>query len=131
MIHWDGSACSAVAGPKAGAHASFLTAATASGDSVCAVDYSDRNGSSRRPRLTTSMGSSFDSISATGPGDAWAVGGQILAGQPSNMIEHWNGTSWTVVPSPQFELSVLMGVAAISPNDAWAVGTYNASTNAA
>lgn len=39
---------------------------------------------------------------------------------------HWDGASWRVIPSPQFDLgSRLNGVAAVSSNDVWAVGYYN------
>jgi hypothetical protein len=44
------------------------------------------------------------------------------------MIEHWDGTRWSVVPSPnnQFypDSSALNGVDAISASDVWAVGNY-------
>jgi hypothetical protein len=49
-------------------------------------------------------------------------------------VEHWNGTKWTVVPSPnQSEtagsLNVLTGVTAISGSDLYAVGFFaNAAT---
>ena len=40
------------------------------------------------------------------------------------MIEHWNGTSWEVVPSPNggSALNVFEAVAVVAPNDVWAVG---------
>src|SRR5262249_3507158 len=41
------------------------------------------------------------------------------------LIEHWDGASWRVVPSPAVGNAggELLGVAARSANDAWAVGT--------
>ena len=42
------------------------------------------------------------------------------------LIEHWDGTAWTVVPSPNkgpFPNS-LSGVTAVAPDDVWAVGTW-------
>src|SRR5205823_4468957 len=51
-----------------------------------------------------SPGSAFSSllaVSGSGPSDAWAVGyytdpnGLYLA-----LAEHWNGSAWSVVPSP-------------------------------
>jgi hypothetical protein len=45
-----------------------------------------------------------------------------------SLIEHWNGSAWTIVPSPSFgkhtDKNNLADVAAISPSDAWAVGTF-------
>jgi hypothetical protein len=46
------------------------------------------------------------------------------AGRQVPLAEHWNGTAWTVVPSPSpTGGGVLSGVAATSPADVWAVGT--------
>ena len=43
------------------------------------------------------------------------------------MIEHWNGTAWTVQPTSPLD-GTLFGDAAVSPSDAWAVGEdYNGS----
>ena len=67
-------------------------------------------------------------LSAT---DVWAVG---YAGQGSTsaggvnyktLVEHWNGASWEVIPSPNpagTKSNALVGLAAISPTDVWAVG---------
>ena len=42
------------------------------------------------------------------------------------LIEHWNGTAWSIVPSPNGGSgnNYLQSVAAISANDVWAVGYY-------
>src|SRR6185436_18108734 len=42
------------------------------------------------------------------------------------LVERWNGTAWSVVPSPNPGTSSneLYGVAAVSANDVWAVGRY-------
>ena len=47
------------------------------------------------------------------------------------MIEHWNGTQWTVVPSPNpsSTLNVLNAVAAVSANNVWAVGIAPTGSN--
>ena len=63
------------------------------------------------------------------PGHIWAVG-TLLSGvtdtQASTLAEHWNGSSWSVVPSPdpgRFGNS-LASVAVLSADDVWAVGSY-------
>ena len=72
------------------------------------------------------------SVSALAENDVWAVGvsynTELTLG--STLIEHWNGSRWSVVPSPNPSSSVnrLNAVAAVSPNDAWAVGTAPTST---
>ena len=44
------------------------------------------------------------------------------------LIDHWNGTAWTQVPSPSPGITNnLSGVAALSATDAWAVGSYSTS----
>ena len=58
--------------------------------------------------------------------DAWAVGQQNAgAGQapPPPVSYHWNGTAWSLVPTPTLGVSsALRGVSASTANDAWAVG---------
>jgi hypothetical protein len=66
-------------------------------------------------------------ITTLSPTNAWAVG---YSDDPTTfaqhaLIEHWNGTSWSIVSSPGetgLQL-VLNAVAAVSANDIWAVGT--------
>ncbi len=62
--------------------------------------------------------------------DAWAVGYYVTAtgiiGFRNTLIEHWDGTAWQIVPSPNVgsDDNDLWGVFAISINDVWAVGQY-------
>ncbi len=64
-------------------------------------------------------------VSMPTTGKAWAVGyfenGKF---QQRTLIEHFDGTVWSVVasPSPGAEQNILYGVAAITDNDVWAVG---------
>src|SRR5437879_4702763 len=72
-------------------------------------------------------------IAALTTSDTWAVGYATAdSSSPSQaLIEHWNGTQWSVVSSPQPNgwTSDLVGVAAISSNDVWAVGSYVTTTS--
>ena len=68
----------------------------------------------------------LNAVDGTGPNDVWAVGSYIpqITGNDS-LILHWNGSSWSVVPSPEpypDTDSQLHGVTALAENDAWAVG---------
>jgi hypothetical protein len=78
---------------------------------------------------------SFDSylygVAATAANDIWAVGNyQDGDGYQHTLTEHWNGSAWTVVssPDPGAHNNRLFGVAALAPDNAWAVG-WQASTN--
>jgi hypothetical protein len=70
-------------------------------------------------------------VSMPGPALAWAVG-YYASGkfQQQTLIEHYNGTAWSVVPSPSPGAlqNVLYSVAAITDNDAWAVGAQQDSS---
>jgi hypothetical protein len=64
-------------------------------------------------------------------GDIWAVGystGTVY----QTLVEHWNGSAWSVVSSPNPSGSIynfLWGVAAASSNDIWVMGrAYTGST---
>jgi hypothetical protein len=67
-------------------------------------------------------------VSASGANDAWAVGIQkgINAASRSTLAAHWDGTAWTIVPTPATVSGgrgvTLNGVADLSPTNAWAVG---------
>ncbi len=62
--------------------------------------------------------------------DVWAVGNHDAGGGNSQtLVEHWNGTNWSEIPSPNPGTlgNGLQGVAAVSASDAWAVGYYRDS----
>jgi hypothetical protein len=69
----------------------------------------------------------FNAIKANGPSDVWAVGGKFVAGQVgtgATLIEHWNGTAWSIVPSPSPGSDANLGGVTTSnaANSVWAVG---------
>jgi hypothetical protein len=64
--------------------------------------------------------------------DAWAVGFYSTStGGQKTLAEHWNGTSWSVVPTPNASTyNNFHRVFGTSSSDVWAVGTaYNQSNN--
>jgi hypothetical protein len=75
----------------------------------------------------------FSGVSAISPDSIWAVG--VVNSDPQDfapdqtLAEHWNGSSWQVVPSPDPGRGPLGNdlndVAAISAKDAWAVGVFD------
>ena len=74
-------------------------------------------------------------MTATSSSNAWAVGFYTVGSTGQALIEHWNGTTWTQVPSPSTnpssEPSLLSGVSATSSSNAWAVGSYATSSGGA
>ena len=70
-------------------------------------------------------------VSALSATDIWAAGNYFTSdGYSQTLIEHWDGTAWSVVPSPNpgAHNNWLFGIAATSANNAWAVG-WKASTS--
>jgi hypothetical protein len=68
----------------------------------------------------------LSAVAAVSADDVWALGSwsDTYDGFSSNLAEHWDGTSWSVVPTPDpgaahngFE-----AVAAVASDDVWAVG---------
>jgi len=69
----------------------------------------------------------LNGVAAAGSGDIWAAGYQSIAsGSPSStLILHFDGTTWTVVPSPNpGQPSSLAAVVATSDGLIWAAGFY-------
>jgi hypothetical protein len=99
-MHWDGTNWKSVATPNAGQGTNKLNA-----------------------------------VLALAPNDVWAVGFSTPVAPPKKaatltLIEHFDGTSWVVVPSPNVGLNSanqsnrLLGLTANSANDIWAFGSY-------
>jgi hypothetical protein len=98
--HWNGKRWSVVASPSPGAQSNFL-----------------------------------EGVTALGPNNVWTVGNFMNTGNyitPSTpeqtLVLHWDGTKWSVVPSPSPSFSAggagdsFGAVAAVSGGDVWAVG---------
>jgi len=80
----------------------------------------------------------LNAVLALAPNDVWAVGFSTPATPPKQgatltLIEHFDGTSWTVVPSPNIgpnsanQSNRLLGLTANSADDIWAFGSYFAA----
>jgi hypothetical protein len=80
------------------------------------------------PSPTSSFNVLF-SVGAVSASDVWAVGNRSSSSDPNThrtMIQHWNGTKWSVVSSPNqgTDSNALGSVTIISAKDIWAVGDY-------
>jgi hypothetical protein len=70
--------------------------------------------------------SSLQGVVALATNNVWAVG-YSGAGYFSTLTEHWDGSAWSIVPSPNDESDVLYGVSKTGPNDIWAAGDSQSS----
>jgi hypothetical protein len=79
---------------------------------------------------TTSLLSSVTRV--PGRSELWAVGEMSTASGSNALIEHFDGSTWSLVPSPTMGISsTLNSVSADSENDVWAVGSQSNGKEAA
>jgi plastocyanin len=146
--HWDGSAWTVSSTPNVGEGANYLygVAAASSSDVWAVGTYVDVPTNRYRtltlhytggawsliPSPNIGTNSNFllgvEVVSAT---DVWAVGYALDdISSVKTLILHYNGTSWSIVtsPNPAASGNYLYAVSATASNDIWAVGaTYVAS----
>ena len=101
---------------------------SATGGSTLATHYNGTNWTTV-PTPNTNVINELNGVAAVGGNDVWAVGDSIKSAidgvsTSKTLIEHFNGSGWTVVSSPNVGAgnNVLTGVAAHDPNDVSAVG---------
>ena len=147
--HWNGTAWTATTGESSN---EFLFGASAdAANDAWAVGFSGSNnietsamhwdGTSWKRVATPNVGegtNKLNAVLALAPNDAWAVGFSTPVAPPKQaatltLIEHFDGTSWAVVPSPNVgpnsanQSNRLLGLTANSANDIWAFGSYFAA----
>jgi len=145
ILHFDGSGWSVVPSPSPGAQQNILYGVAAVSDSdVWAVGgEEDSNGLWRtltehwdgsswtvvKAVDSGSSGNQFYAVKAIASGNVYAVGQQAGAGFPNQaLIEHWNGSAWSVVSSPADAATVLpLGVTATA-SSLTAVGQHETDT---
>src|SRR5207244_515528 len=81
------------------------------------------------PNVTAAESNFLQAVTCVSASDCWAVGNYyggnvIMPGANQTLILRWDGTSWTIVPSPSTATptNLLYGVTCASPSDCWAVG---------
>jgi hypothetical protein len=141
---WDGTAWSIVPSPNASDddnelfQVSAISASDiwATGYYVSAIGVAQTlaehwNGSAWQivptPDTTPLQDNELNSVEVVASNDVWAAGyASDDTGRQTTLIEHWNGTAWAIVASPNVGLddNSLVDLSAISANDVWAVGTY-------
>ncbi len=141
--HWNGTVWTVVSSPSPGAYNNNLWGVTAiSSSDVWAVgEYSNDgnlfqtltehwNGTAWTIVPSPNAGDTSDNnlrgVAAVSSSDVWAVGSYAGGGGDQTLVEHWNGTVWTVVSSPNVNGNGSVdAVAAVSGSDVWAVGSYS------
>jgi hypothetical protein len=65
-------------------------------------------------------------VTAVSANNVWAAGTHYVNGSQLTLILHWDGTRWSVVPSPNDGpfTQELFEIRAVSANDIWAVGYH-------
>lgn len=144
IAYWNGSSWTQQTGPNPEGSGSLTAVAAVSDTDVWAIGSYGMQGTDGKSLAEHWDGSSWQQVPMATPSganevrltgvaavsakDVWAVGSWAGAGTGdgyASLTEHWNGRSWTIVPSPNPGLNrQLHGVAALSPTDVWAVGTY-------
>jgi hypothetical protein len=146
--HWDGTGWAVVSSPDVGPGNNGLSgvAAVSASDVWVVGGYHPPSSSNVPPSQTLierwngttwstvsspdlGTGNNYLSgVAAVSASDIWAVGiyGPTSSGPGQTLIEHWNGTTWEVVSSPDAgsDDNQLISVAAVSASDVWAVGFY-------
>jgi hypothetical protein len=142
--HWNGKAWRIVSSPSPGASYNNLSKlAIISPKNIWAVGSTSSGSTSQTlveqwngktwqivPSLNApnSIYSDLAAVVAIDANDIWAVGSSesYASYETSTLIEHWSGSSWQIVPSPNAGThgNLLAGIAAASANDLWSVGSY-------
>jgi hypothetical protein len=81
-----------------------------------------------KPAGASSFG--LSGLDCTSPSACYAVGGSSNPGTSATLIEQWNGSSWTVVPSPNAAgVNSLAAVSCASAQSCMAVGRHRQGTS--
>jgi hypothetical protein len=78
------------------------------------------------PTISSAISSNMF-LSAVSTNDIWAAGSKYFGGTTyKTLIEHWNGTKWSIVSGLHVpgKSNMINDVQAISTNDVWAIGRY-------
>ncbi|MGA7730036.1 MAG: S-layer homology domain-containing protein [Chloroflexia bacterium] len=142
--HWDGTSWSTATSPSPGNNQNELEDVVAlSSNDVWAAGYINQfSGSSAESLFLHWDGATWSRVASPNPGnfrnniygltvlapdDVWAVGYSWPSGsRHRTMIFHWDGSVWSVVPSPNVGTfdNHLFAVNALAPDNVWAVGHY-------
>lgn len=145
-LHYTGSSWAVAPSPNVGAGSNILQAVAVVGPTnVWAVGYLEDDVASVMSLVLHYDGSAWSifpspnpaasgnylfGLSAAASNDVWAVGATYVAaaGNLQTLVLHYNGTAWSMVPSPNLvanTANLVLDVDATSSAQAWAVGFAN------
>jgi hypothetical protein len=139
IIHWDGTSWSIPGSSSIPIRYLYSVACAASdcwavgtiGNPEQTVTLHSDNGewvTVSSPNVAGPAESHLEGIACPSPSDCWAAGyyrNTSVSGIPlQTLIEHWDGTSWSIVssPNPSTTENYLYSVTCPSGSDCWAVG---------
>jgi hypothetical protein len=68
-------------------------------------------------------------VSCTSASNCWAVGWYYNAqGVAQTLVQHYNGSAWSIVSSPNIDTNFLAAIDCVSASDCWAVGSYHSGS---
>jgi hypothetical protein len=147
ILRWDGSSWTIVPSPDANpASRSALNGITCQSSSECwAVGFDATSGNVAQtlierwdgsswtvvasPSASTTEGNELLGVTCMSASDCWAVGSYVIdASTRATLTEHWDGSTWTIIASPNAtggQDNVLASVTCVSASDCWSVGYYS------
>ncbi|HEX9993030.1 MAG TPA: hypothetical protein VGB14_08905 [Acidimicrobiales bacterium] len=128
LLHWDGATWSPVTGAMATGR---LWSVAASGpDDVWALgtqlQHWDGRSWSVVPLADVAAAHAYTAVAASSPTDAWVVGSTFIGTYGSRgqtLVQHWDGSSWSVVPTATTDLDDRLTAVGAAGGRAWAVGS--------
>ncbi|MGI8435409.1 MAG: hypothetical protein ACR2NX_00665 [Chthoniobacterales bacterium] len=141
--HWNGISWAIVTSANTSPNYNLLSGVTCVAASDCWAVGRDRfntdfithtltehwNGSSwaivPSPDTDPTRNNSLTGVTCVAASDCWAVGDGKNASSDQTLTEHWNGSSWAIVPSPNTDPAQnnqLYSVTCVASSDCWAVG---------
>jgi hypothetical protein len=138
--HWDGTVWKLVPSPRPN-YKKLMGVAAISSNDVWAVGFAATNLGGyylplvehwdgyqwkeiRSPTLQSKQ-AYFSSVTAVATNDVWAVGAcGCGAENPELLVEHWDGTTWKIVPVPELG-TFLLGASSANAHEVWATGSVD------
>ncbi len=144
-MHWNGKTLTRVPTPNPPGGGEFSDVAATSPDNAWAVglagpgpgipspttpliEHWNGNAWTIQKYQVPAAGGQFTGVAAISPDNVWVVGYTGAASEGTGqqtLIEHWNGDTWTRVPSPNVagaSANLLQSLTVVSADNAWAVG---------
>ena len=147
--HWDGAAWTIVSSPSVNAQYSVLKAvacvssdcwavggsSTSSGDVPLIEHWEGSSWTIVPPAAQSTVQAILYGVACTSTTDCWTDGFYASSNAYADyqtLIEHWDGTSWTLVASPNTsstQYNYLTDITCATASECWAVGAYSNGTN--